>query len=746
MRIAGGVRGAGSALGARRKRRLLDGACAVGQSPTRTYAQRPVTPAHHRRREILAGIAATLCLVAASLSAQAPPATKHSLTVEEAIAVRLVADPQLSPDGEWILFALTTTDLAANRRTTDSYLVGASGGVPRRFPGDTAHATEARWSPDGRRVAYIAGDQLWIADAAGTNRLRLTDLTGGARGPVWSPAGTRIAFTSAVTPSCDDDACNAAEARRRAASGGSVHVADALMYRHWDRWDDGTRLHLFVVAPDGGAPLELTPHAPYDVPPGPNGGTDGYAFSPDGREIAFTAKAPGRTEAWSTDLDVFVVPAMGGSPSAITAANAGADANPVYAPDGRWIVYRSQARAGFESDRWRLMAFDRGTKEAHELLPAWDRNADRYLFLADGKSLVLQSVDAARTKFFRVALTTGTDGRLVATAPATIVSERNNTAVAIDRAGRTIAWLRDAIDRPPEVYAAALSAGGISSVRAVTRANDSLLATVRLSPAEDLWFASVRGDSVQAMIVRPPQWVPGATYPVVLAIHGGPQSAWLDSWNTRWNAQLFAAPGYAVVLVNPRGSLGYGQRFTEAVTGDWGGAPYLDVMNGFDAALQRFPWLDSTRAAAVGGSYGGYLVDWIAGHSGRFRALVSHAGVFDLEAMYGATDELWLMDWEFGGPYWDPLAMATQYRTWSPHLYAKAFQTPTLVTAGELDYRVPYTESLSLFAALQRQGVASRLVVFADEGHWILKPSNQRRWWSEVTGWLGRWLGDGLTR
>ena len=351
------------------------------------------------------------------------------------------------------------------------------------------------------------------------------------------------------------------------------------------------------------------------------------------------------------------------------------------------------------------MLYDRAGKSSRELLPAWDRDAQRYLFVPDGKALLIESIDAARTKIFRVALADA-GGRLTAEGgPAPIVSERNNTALSADRAGHTIAWLRDAIDQPPGVIVATLSAGGISAVRALTHANDSLLAAVRMYPAEDFWFKSVRGDSVQGMVVRPPQWAPGEMYPVVLAIHGGPQSAWLDSWSTRWNAELLASPGYGVLLVNPRGSHGYGQKFTDGVTGEWGGAAYADLMNGLDAALQRFPWLDGTRAAAAGGSYGGYMVNWIAGHNTRFKTLVSHAGVYDLEAMSGATDELWFTEWEFEGSYWDPLAMATQYRTWSPHLYAKDFRTPMLVIAGEQDYRVPYTESLSLFGALQRQGV-----------------------------------------
>ena len=693
------------------------------------------------RRSVLA---AWFALAAAgSVGAQAPvtPPPKHPLTIADALAVRLVSDPQLSPDGEWVLYALAVTDLAANARVTTTYIAGTAGGPPRAFPDSATRASEARWSPDGKRVAYVAAGQLWVAEAGGAGRVSLAHLAGGAYGPVWSPSGDKIAFTSAVTPSCDDDACNAERAQARAADPVKAHIADSLMVRHWNAWDDGTRRHLFVVGTGGGVPRDVTPHAAYDVPPGPFYSSEGYAFSPDGQEVAFTAVDAGRTAAWSTNLDLYVVPAVGGPATAITAGNAGADANPVYSPEGRYIAYRSQARAGFESDRWRLMLYDRRTKTTKELLPAWDRGADRYAFAPDGKSMFIQAVDAARTKIFRVPLLEAASGVSAEGAPQAIVSERNNTQLTIDRAGRTIAWLRDAIDRPPEVLVAAVTAGGISSVRAATHANDSLLAAVRLEPAEDFWFKSVKGDSVQGMIVRPPQWTPGASYPVVLLIHGGPQTPWLDSWSVRWNAELFASPGYGVVLVNPRGSPGYGQRFTDEVSGDWGGAAYADLMNGLDAALARFTWLDGARAVAAGGSYGGYMVNWIAGHNDRFKALVSHAGVFDLEAMSGATDELWFTDREFTAPYWDPLAMATQYRTWSPHLYVARMRTPMLVIAGEQDYRVPYTESLSLFTALQRQGVPSRLIIFPGEGHWILKPQDQRLWWTEVLGWLRRWLG-----
>ena len=676
------------------------------------------------------------------LAQQARHEAKRALTFDDFAAVRAVTDPQISPDGGRVLYAVRTTDLAANRRTTTTFLRPASGGSARAFPDDTTHAAEARWSPDGRRVAYVAAGQLWVADADGGSRRQLTTLTGGATGPVWAPTSDRVAFVSAVYPECSDDPCNAARETAKREGKVKARVADHLMYRHWNAWDEGTRSHLFVVGVDGTSPRDLTPGAVYDVPPGPFGGSEGYSWSPDGRELAYSAKDQGHAEAWTTDLNLYVVPAAGGPSSAITAANKGADQNPVFSPDGRFVAYASQARAAFESDRWRLMLYDRSAKTSRELLPTWDRNADAYVFTPDGRAVLVTTVDRGRDKLYRVALDKqGRAGR-----PELLVPDGNNAAFSLAARGSALAWLRDAANRPAEVYVATLGARGVGAPRALTHENDSLVARLALPPVEDLWFAGANGDSVQAFVLKPPGWKAGKKYPAVLLIHGGPQGAWLDQWHGRWNYQLVAAPGNAVVIVNPRGSTGYGQKFVDDVSKDWGGKVYTDLMNGLDAAIGKYPWIDSTRLGAAGGSFGGYMANWIAGHSNRFKALVSHAGVFNLENMYGATEEIWFPEWEFGGPYWEPAAMAAQYRKYSPHLSAQNFRTPMLVLHGELDYRVPYYESVSLFTALQRQDVPSRLVLFPDEGHWILKPQNQRLWWGEVQGWLRKYLNPDEAR
>jgi dipeptidyl aminopeptidase/acylaminoacyl peptidase len=678
----------------------------------------------------------TVLALPAALGAQGIP--KRAITFEDFASVRAVSDPQLSPDGRTVLYNLRTTDVDANRRTGVTLAIPAAGGEPREFPAVNANASEARWSPDGRRVAYIAGGQLWVSDADGGNAKQLTSLNGGATGPVWSPAGSMIAFTSTVYPECNTDACNVARDKARDTSKVKAHIADELLYRHWNVWNDGTRSHLFVVSPDGGDPRDLIPGATYDVPPPPFGGSEAYSFSPDGREIAYTAKDQGRNDATTTDLDIYLVQVGGGPATVITAANKGADQNPVYTPDGRYIAYGSQARAGFESDRVRLMFWDRQAKVSREILPRWDRNADAYRFAPDMSAAYVSTTDHGRDKLFIVPLRNG-----VAGTPTAIVADNNNTQFTFDSALRAIAWVRDATNKPAEVFVGttANTTGGVGA-RQLTHENDLLLGQLAMNPAEDFWFTS-GGMRVQGFVVKPPNFNPTKKYPTILLIHGGPQGAWLDQWHSRWNYQMFAAKGFGLVIINPRGSFGYGQKFVDAVSRDWGGQVYRDLMSGLDTALARNAWMDRTKLGMAGGSFGGYMVDWMLGHTTRFKAAVSHAGPFNLEAMAGATEELWFPDWEFGR-FTDPAAMAAQYRKYSPHLFAKNFRTPTLVTQGELDYRVIETESMQLFTALQRNNVPSRLILFPDEGHWILKPQNQRLWWNEVQGWMSKYLAPSV--
>ncbi len=681
-------------------------------------------------RRASVAFAAALCAVAPIAAQQ-----RRAITFEDFASAKIVSDPQLSPDGQWLLYAVRATDLTANKRTTRTWLAPVSGGAARQFPDDKTMASEARWSPDGKTVAFTSGGQLWIAPPSGESARQLTKLTGGASGPVWAPSGDHIAFASAVYPDCRDEACNAAKDKAKSESKVKAHIADALLFRHWNAYDDGTRSHLFVVSPDGGDLHDVIPGAKYDVPPGPFGGSEAYAWDPSGKNLAFTAKDQGGKNAWTTDLNVYTVHVTGATPRLMTGDNQGADQNPVISPDGRMMFFASQKRAGFEADKWRLMGAEFGGMSPRELLPAWDRNADGYVVAPDGKTLLVMAGDMGRDRYFRVTL----DAKGTASAPQPVITEHNNTQLSIAQ-NSTVAWIRESASAPAEVWMGTLDASGVSNQHAFTHENDALLAQFTLPPLEDYSFTGANNVKVHGWVMKPPQFEAGKKFPVLLLIHGGPQGAWLDSWSTRWNYQMFATGGYGLVIINPTGSTGYGQKLTDGVSKDWGGKVYVDLMNGLNAALTANPWMDSTRMAAAGGSYGGYMVNWIAGHTNRFKALVSHAGPFNLENMYAATEELWFPEWEYGGPFWDATAMATQYRKFSPHLYAKNFKTPTLVINGELDYRVPYTEGLSMFTTLQRQGIDSRLVVFPDEGHWILKPQNSQLWYKEFHNWLGTHL------
>ncbi|MGZ8411905.1 MAG: prolyl oligopeptidase family serine peptidase [Gemmatirosa sp.] len=709
----------------------------------------PLPGASRARRAMrapLTALAAATCVLPVVSRAQATAGARRPMTFADFAAVQAVTDPQLAPDGRHVLYAVRTTDVAANRRTTTTYLASTAGEQPAAI--HEGAASEARWSPDGRWIAYVTGGQLWVRDLEGRTRRQLTRLNGGATGPVWSPRGDGIVFTSTVWPECTgpampngfDDACNVRRDSVRAASKVQAYVADRLLYRHWTTVDRGTRQHLMHLALDAqgnaGAMRDLVAGAPYDVPPPPFGGSEGYAVSPDGREVAFSAKQPTRDEAWSTDVNVYVVPTAGGAPRLVTEGMRGADQNPVYTPDGKYIAFASQRRAGFESDRWRLMLHDRATRQSRELLAGWDRNADAYVFAPDMSAAWIATGDQGRDKLFRVALR---DARAVGI-PQVVVGDHNNLAFSFSRDREMVAWLRDAADRPAEVYVGPV-AGARVTPRQLTQYNVGLTSQLALQPAEDFWFTGADGARVHGFVVKPPNWQAGRTYPGILLIHGGPQGAWLDQWHSRWNYNMLAAPGFALIVVNPRGSTGYGQRFVDQVSGDWGGRAYTDLLRGMEAAIAKHPWIDAARMGATGGSYGGYMTNWIATHAPeRFKALATHAGIWNLENMYGATEELWFTEWEFGGPYWNAEAMRTQYRRWSPHLSASRLKTPQLVLHGEIDYRVPYYEGVALYTALQRQNVPSRLVVFPDEGHWIGKPQNQQLWWREMQGWFTRYL------
>ncbi|MGA7224060.1 MAG: S9 family peptidase [Candidatus Acidiferrales bacterium] len=678
----------------------------------------------------LFGTALALFLAGFPLREQTPE--KRPITFHDLISIHRLSEPQISPDGRWIAYGVSTPDLETNHSIRDIWLVPAAGGDARQLTRGGSD-TRPRWSPDGKKLAFISTrdgtPQVYYVPLEGGEATRVTFLSTGADNELWSPDGKTIVFISSVYPDCKDDVCNAQRDTEKSQSKIHARIYEKLLYRHWTGWWDGKRSHLFVTPANGGTPRDLTPGATYDVPPFNLEAPEAIAFSPEGSELCFTANTD-KDEARSTNGDLFTVPVSGASQPQRITTNPGNDWGPTYSPDGKWIAYRAQMQPGYESDRWRLMLYDRSTAKRINLTENFDQSVEAYQWTPDSRSIYFQSEVKAEMPIYSIAATPGT-------APKQIVASGFNSDFDLSHDGESLALARTSLTMPAEIFAAKSDG---TDLQQITRQNQAFLAQLDLPPAEPFWFEGAEKTQVEGLLLRPPHFDAAKKYPALLLIHGGPQGAWDDSWGYRWNQQVMAAPGYVVVMINPRGSTGYGQKFTAEISRDWGGEAYEDLMKGVDAAVSKYPFIDGSDVCAAGGSYGGYMIDWIATHTGRFKCLISHAGPYDEVSMYGATEELWFMDWEFGGPPWEHPDL---YKKWSPNEYAAElgkYKTPTLVIGGELDFRVPYNQDLEFFTALQVQGVPSKLLIFPDEGHWVLRPQNSQLWYHAFLDWLGNYL------
>ena len=643
--------------------------------------------------------------------------------------LKRMSDPQISPDGKWVTFTVQTVDVVANKKPSQIWIAPLSGGTPRQITHDGETNQRARWSPDSKRIAYISdrggSSQIWLMDTDGGDARQATSLSTEADGVLFSPDGKNLLFTSEVYPECGaDEACNKKNLDAEKNSKVKARIYTELLYRHWTAWQAKRRSHLLVVGATGGAPRDLTPGT-RDVPPFSLGGADDYDISPDGQEVCYSMNAD-PVPAISTNTDVYAVSIAGGQPRKIT-NTPGADTNPRYSPDGKYIAWRAQFRAGYESDRFRLLVLERSTGNVANLTDNLDRWVNSFTWAPDSTGLFFTIDDRGRQSIQLIPVAGGA-ARMVAS------GDNELDDMQLTRDGKTMVYTQQSGVSPVEIYRAA-SAGGAPV--ALTHLNDQVLNACQLTPLEEFWVDGAEGARVQSFVVKPYGFQPDRKYPVLLLIHGGPQGFWGHSWTYRWNAQVFAAAGYVVVMPNPRGSTGYGQKFIDEINGDWGGRAFDDIMAVADYIVTGMPYADSSRMTAAGGSYGGYMIDWILGHTQRFKALISHAGVYDLESEFGATEELWFPLWEFGGTPWDK---PETYAKWSPNKYVPDFHTPTLVVTGELDFRVPYTQSLELFTALQLQKVPSKLVVFPDEGHWVLKPQNSLLWYKTFIDWMDSWV------
>ena len=667
-----------------------------------------------------------------------------------------------------------------------------------------------RFSPDGRQVLFVSADggtssQIYLAswnDAQGTlgTPRRLTNVSTEADGAIWSPDSQRILFTSRVYPECsegsswlEEDNCDRRKDADAAANPVKAQIWDHLLYRHWNNYVGLKRSHVLVVsATDGNAVRDLTPREDIGDAEAPTfslGGPLGYAWAPDSKEIAYVTNLD-LVPAASTNNDVFTLRLddPGARPLRVS-SSPGSDDAPAYSPDGRWLAFRSQARAGYESDRFRLMLLDRETMKSTELLPKFDRWVDEFVWSPGSKSVYVASGDAGRTLVLRIQFLGGPEEPV-----RIITTDGEFSDLQISGDGKNLVATRMTVSQPGEIDAISpdmtretgratlspeeieqaqtiekfsvvttLGVAGSSPRRQITHLNDALLRGLDLSKQETFRFAGAAGTFVQGFILRPPNFDETRKYPVKFLIHGGPEGAWGDAWSYRWNPELMAASGYVVVMVNPRGSTGYGQVFIDGVNGDWGGKAYVDLMKGLDYAEEHYPFIDKTRECALGGSYGGYMADWMLTHTDRFACIVTHDGMFNPQSAYGSTEELWFNEWEFREPdgvvmskghavkqagdsgpaqpwnYFDKPVAQDPFRKWSPMLSIGNAKTPTLVIHSQRDYRLDVSEGFQLFTALQRLNVPSKMLYFPDEGHWVLKPQNSKLWYETVGDWCDRW-------
>ena len=671
-----------------------------------------------------------LALAVMTLNAQSP------YSFNNLMKARRVADPQLSPDGRFVAYTVGDVNMAANRVVNQIYVaeIGRADRPSKQVTNGTGSSSSPRWSPDGKKIAFVTGGQIWTMDSDGDDKKQVSNISTGASNPVWSPDGKWIAFVSDVYPDCNDDACNKRRDEEAEANPVKAVVTERLLYRHWNEWRDKKRTHVFVMPTQGGTAVDFTP-GDFDSPPyAASSGVD-YAFSPDSREIAFL-KNPDKIEAISTNSDIIVRSLFDKSEKNITVSSRGYDASPAYTPDGKYILFRSQATPAFEADRWRIMRYNRQTGETVELTRGFDQQVDEFVISDDSKTVYFVAGVRGRNRLFSAPVEP--DFRQRSATHVKDISRFSDDLGSISNIGvagngNTVIFASSSMTAPAEVFTANLST---NSVTQISRANPAS----RLAKAEDVNWTGALNAKVHGWLIKPANFDPSRRYPLIVLIHGGPQGAWMDNWSYRWNPQIYANAGYVVFAPNPRGSTTYGQKFVNEVSTDWGGRAFNDIKNGV-AEVIKYPYIDRDRIGAAGASYGGYMVDWLLGHNNdprfKFKAFVSHAGVYNLESMAASTEELWFVNWEFKGMPWENPVF---YDRWSPHKFVRHFNTPTLVTAGELDFRVPVDQSLQLFTGLQLRGVPSKLIVFPDEGHWILKPRNSELWHRNVIDWFDRYL------
>ncbi len=686
--------------------------------------------------------------------------TRRPIQVTDLFRFKRMSDPQVSPDGTMIAYTVTRVDLEANKTRTNIWVVGTG---PEDKPRQLTTATKAdrhpRWSPDSKKILFEStrsGEgQLWIIDLTGGEARQLTTLSTGAEGGLWSPDGSKVAFVSSVYPEfsskpfAESDGLNRKKKEEIEKNPVKAKVINKLFYRHWDEWVEDRRQHLFVVSAEGGEPRDVTPG---DRDANPTSSTfsvgDDFTFAPDSKYLLFTA-VPVKDEAWSTNYDICRVSVNGSKIETLTKDNSAADGTPRFSPNGNYLVFRRQQKAGFEADLWQLMLVDtdragKWTSKPRSLTPQFDSSISDYVWQGNSRVLFTAEIEG-QVKLFSLDINDKEgfvyqDRKLKGSKTSNVLglSFGSQGAPTCDREGTVCAYTLASLSSPPEIHIHKLG-DDPAKFTAHRAGNEAILKELDIPRPESVDVPGAGGTPVQMWILKPPGFTPKKKWPLVFLVHGGPQGAWEDSWSNRWNPEVWAAQGYVVALPNPRGSTGFGQKFTDEISGDWGGKCFDDLMACL-GYLEKQPYIDTTRMAAAGASFGGYMMNWFQGHTDKFKTLITHCGVFNFDSMYATTDEIWFDEWEHGGPPWKN---RDSYEKFSPHRYAANFKTPNLIIHNDLDFRVPMSEGYQLFSTLQRLGVPSKLINFPDEGHWVLKPANSKFWHEQVFDWLKKYVPPG---
>lgn len=680
-------------------------------------------------------LALALTILWLLLSAGIATAAKRPFTVQDMVGMQRVADPQASPDGTRVAFVVTTMDLDANRGRSDIWMAATDGGGSRRL----TTAPESDWNPvwaDDATLYFLStrsgSSQVWRLSLAGGEAEQVTDLPLDVDALHVGPKGA-LFLALQIFPDCEDSVpCTVRRLEEKKAQKASGRIFDRLFVRHWDTWEDGRRNHVFRLAlgengKPAGDPVDLMRGVDGNCPTKPWGGVEDFSVSPDGAWLVYTAKVVnGSEEAWSTNWDLWAVPTDGSKPArCLTAANAAWDAAPAFSPDGKTLAYLAMKRPGYESDRYRVVLMDWPAGTTRVLTEKWDRSPSGLVWAPDGSTLYATAENVGNHSIFKIDVK---DGMVEA-----VVTRHSNSSPS-PLADGSLLFSQDSLVSPAELYLKKADGNTIS----VTQLNRDRLADLEFGKYEQFSFTGAHGDQVFGYILYPANFDADKKYPLAFLIHGGPQGSFDDHFHYRWNPEIYACHGYATVMIDFHGSTGYGQAFTDAINGDWGGAPFRDLMIGLDWVLVHHPWIDGDRMAALGASFGGYMINWIQGHTDRFKALVCHDGNLDEYMAYFDTEELWFPEWEHGGTPWEN---PEGYMKNSPVRFVQNFKTPELVVHGAHDYRVVDTQGLSTFNALQRLGVPSRLLYYPDESHWVLKPQNSIQWHHVVLDWIDRWTG-----